>query len=78
MLPTVGQLRLFVLVSLCLLRVNARGPASINGVYFPSTCASRCTAESNYQQPVPNVPNPNKATRASQWTDLLLVLVSCN
>ena len=66
---------LLLLSLACLLGAQARGPAATNAAYSPSSCAARCTAPSNFQQPVPDVPNPNKGTRATQWSDLLLVLV---
>jgi hypothetical protein len=59
----------------CVIGAQARGPASTNGVFFPNTCSARCTSASHYQQPLPDVPNPNKGTRAQQWSELLLILV---
>ena len=63
-------------LSLLCCTASAVGPASAGGMYFPSTCASRCNTAASFQQPVPAVPDPNKATRANQWSDLLLLLVS--
>jgi hypothetical protein len=59
----------------CMGAEAASRAAPLNGLYFPTSCAARCASTANYQQPLPDVPNPNKGTRANQWSELLLVLV---